>query len=341
MWHSDMGIDMERIKLGHGAGGELMQRLIKEIVSSIDLKKTRKGTGLDKLEDSGIIDLGDKRIALTTDSYTVSPIFFPGGDIGKLAIYGTVNDLAVMGAQPLALTLSYVIEEGFPLKDLQKITKSVNKASKAVGVPIISGDSKVVEHGKLDKIIINTAGVGTVNHLVTNYGAKPGDKIIVSGSVGDHGLALLAKRFGFDTNLTSDCCSVWSIVKNALSIGGITAMKDPTRGGLVACLNELAQKSNVAFFVREENIPVKEEATNIGEVLGIDPLQTACEGRVVICVNSDYVEDVLKIIKKINSDASIIGEVRKEPKGKVVLETVVGGRRFLEAAIGELYPRIC
>lgn len=332
---------MEKIKLAHGAGGELMQKLIKEITSMIELKKTLKGRGLDKLEDSGIINLGNKKIALTTDSYTVNPIFFPGGDIGKLAVCGTVNDLAMMGAEPLALTLSYVIEEGFPLSDLEKITKSVNKNSKAIGVPIITGDLKVVEHGKLDKIIINTAGVGVVNHLVTNYGAKSGDRIMVSGSVGDHGIALLARRFDFDTELISDCSCVWNMVKKILSIGGVTAMKDPTRGGLAACLNELAQKSGVAFFVREEDIPVKEGAKSIGESLGIDPFQTACEGRVVMCVRAERAEEVLKIAKKFDKDASVIGEAKKQPKGKVILETVVGGRRFLESPIGELYPRIC
>lgn len=336
-----MVVGMEKIELGHGAGGELMQRLIKEIVTSLDLKKTQKGSGLDKLEDSGIIDLGDRRIALTTDSYTVSPIFFPGGDIGKLAVCGTVNDLAVMGAEPLALSLSYVVEEGFPFGDLKKITESVNEASKGIGVPIITGDLKVVERGKLDKIIINTAGVGIVNHLITNYGATPGDKVIVSGSVGDHGLSLLAKRFDLVTDLTSDCCPVWNIVKNVLDIGGVTAMKDPTRGGLATCLNELAQKSNVAFFGREKDIPVKEEARSLGEILGVDPLQTACEGRVVICVNPEHVDDVLKTVKKIDGNASIVGDVREEPRGRVILETVVGGRRFLEAATGELYPRIC
>jgi hydrogenase expression/formation protein HypE len=329
---------MKRIILGHGAGGELMQKLVKQIISRIDLKKTLEGSGLDKLEDSAIVNLGDKKIAFTTDSYTVNPIFFPGGDIGKLAVFGTINDLAVMGAKPLALTLSYIIEEGFPLKNLEKITCSVNEASKKVKVPIISGDTKVVEKGKLDKIIINTSGLGIVNEVITNYGAKPGDKIIVSGSVGDHGLALLAKRFGFETELKSDCAPVWKIVDAMLKVGGVHAMKDPTRGGLAACLNELAQKSKVCFFVNEEKIPVKREAKSIGEILGIDPLQTACEGRIVACVDPSCSEKILKVMGK---KASIIGEVKEQPKGKVILETVVGGRRFLESPIGELYPRIC
>ncbi|MCD4740442.1 hydrogenase expression/formation protein HypE [archaeon] len=332
---------MEKIKLGHGAGGDLMKNLVEEIVSSIDLKKTEKGFGLDRLEDAGIVDLGDKKIALTTDSYTVDPLFFPGGDIGTLAVCGTVNDLAVMGAEPLALTLAYIIEEGFPLNDLKRVTDSVNHSSKAVGVPIITGDSKVIEHGKMDKLIVNTAGIGIVKQLVTNHGANPGDKILVSGSVGDHGLALLAKRFDFDTDMASDCAPIWEIVKRALEIGGISAMKDPTRGGLANCLNELAEKSSRAFFVKEKQVPLKEKARSIGEILGIDPLQTASEGRVVMCVKPERADDILETLKKFDEDASVIGHVEKEPKGKVILETVVGGRRFLEPAIGELYPRIC
>lgn len=329
---------MKRVKLSHGAGGELMQEFIQQIVSRIELKRTLEGSGLDKLEDSGIINLGDKKIAFTTDSYTVNPIFFPGGDIGKLSVFGTVNDLAVMGAKPLALTLSYIIEEGFSFEHLERITSSVNEASKRVKVPIISGDTKVVEKGKVDKIIINTSGVGMVYKLITNYGARPGDKIIVSGPVGNHGLALLAKRFGFETRLKSDCAPVWDIVDAMIKVGGVHAMKDPTRGGLAACLNELAQKSRVCFLVNEEKIPVEREARSIGEILGIDPLQTACEGRIVACVDASHSKSILEVM---GTGASIIGEVKSRPKGRVILQTIVGGKRFLEAPVGELHPRIC
>lgn len=336
-----MVIRMERITISHGSGGELMEELIKKIVSKIFLKKTQKGRGLDKLEDSGIISLGRFKLAFTTDSYTVSPIFFPGGDIGKLAICGTINDLAVMGAFPIAFSLSCIIEEGFKFSDLEKIIDSVNKECEKIGIPIVTGDTKVVERGAIDKIVINTSGIGIVKRLITNDNAKTGNSIIVSGPIGEHGIALLAKRFGFDTNLKSDCSSILHIVKEAIKVGGIRVMKDPTRGGLAACLNEIAKKSKVCFVIDESKIPIKSESLAIGETLGIDPLQTACEGRVVLVVESDKAKEILKRIKKFNKEAAIIGKVIKNPKGKVILKTIVGGRRFLDSPIGELYPRIC
>jgi hydrogenase expression/formation protein HypE len=245
------------------------------------------------------------------------------------------------GAEPLALSLSYVIEEGFPVSDLKRITKSINRESKKLKVPIVTGDTKVVEKGSLNKIIINTCGIGIVKKPILNDDIKEGDRIIISGSVGEHGISLLAKRFGLKTKLKSDCDSVLKIVREALKIGGITAMKDPTRGGLAACLNEIAKKSGKALYIYESEIPIKKEVLAVSEILGVDPLQTACEGRVVIFAKKDYAEEILERIKKFNKKASIIGEVIKQPKGKVILETVVGGRRFLEAPIGELYPRIC
>ncbi|MCD6591055.1 MAG: hydrogenase expression/formation protein HypE [Candidatus Aenigmarchaeota archaeon] len=332
---------MVKITLNEGAGGEAMQKFIKDLVSRIELKKTPDGSGLDKLEDAGILKIGDTNIALTTDTYTVNPIFFPGGDIGKLAFCGTVNDLAVMGAQPLALSLAFVIEDGMEKKDVERIMDSINEQSKLSGIPIITGDTKVVEKGKVDKIIINTAGIGVVKYDVSNYWAKPGNIMIVSGSVGDHGLSLLAKRFGFESKLESDCTCLWNVIKELIKIDGIYSMKDPTRGGLAACLNEIAKKSNVGIYVREENIPVKAEAKVIGETLGVDPLQTACEGRLVLSVDRYSVDKIMKILKKFNQDTSIIGEVKETPKGKVIIETLSGGKRFLESPIGEAYPRIC
>lgn len=332
---------MEKITVSHGAGGELMHKLIERVTARFLFKRTPKGRGLDKLEDSGIIDFGKFKLAFTTDSYTVNPIFFPGGDIGKLAICGTVNDLAVMGALPIALSFSSVIEEGFDISDLEKIIDSASKECEKIKLPVITGDTKVVEKGKVDKIIINTAGIGIVRKLIPNDGAVSGNKIMVSGSVGEHGTALLAKRFGFDTNLKSDCSSILPIVKEVLKIGGIRAMKDPTRGGLAACLSELAKKSNTCFVIDENKIPIKPEVLAVGETLGIDPLQTACEGRVIMVVEDDKAKKILKKIKKFNKEAAIIGEVTENPKGKVILKTSVGGRRFLESPIGELYPRIC
>ncbi|MCS7135445.1 MAG: AIR synthase related protein, partial [Candidatus Aenigmarchaeota archaeon] len=211
---------MKKVKLEHGAGGELMEEFIKNLSSLIKLKSTKNGRGLDKLEDAGIATIGKIKIALTTDSYTVKPIFFPGGNIGKLAVCGTINDLAVMGAEPIALSVSYILEEGFDVKYLEKITTSISRTSHLIGVPIITGDTKVMEHGKIDNIVINTSGIGVVKKLITNDGARVGDKIIVSGSVGEHGIVLLANRFNFHTSLKSDCACVLDLVREVLKIGG-------------------------------------------------------------------------------------------------------------------------
>ncbi len=330
-----------RVEIAHGSGGERMAELIDRIVSRLSLKSTPGGRGLDVLEDSGIIEAGGVRLALTTDTHTVSPLFFPGGDIGKLSFCGTVNDLAVMGAEPLALSLGLVIEEGFELSELDRIIDSINGESLKHGVPVVAGDTKVMERGKLEGLTINTSGVGLVRELVTDDGARPGDRILVSGTVGDHGMALLARRFGIDADLESDCRCILEEVRALLETGGVRAMKDPTRGGLAAALNELAGKSGTGFHIDEGKIPVREEAMAIEEILGVDPLQTACEGRLVAIVSPERAGDALRALKRFNRDASIIGEVRGEPKGRVVMETVVGGRRFLESAIGELYPRIC
>ncbi|OYT43634.1 MAG: hydrogenase expression/formation protein HypE [Candidatus Aenigmarchaeota archaeon ex4484_56] len=332
---------MEKINLSHGAGGKAMQELINNIISQIELKKTKGGRGLDKLDDSGIINLNNFKFAFTTDSYTINPIFFRGGDIGKLSVCGTINDLAVSGAIPIALSLSFIIEDGFEYKNLYKIIKSINKGSIKNNTPIICGDTKIVEKGKIDKIIINTSGIGRVYKSLGDDKVKTGDKIIVLGSVGDHGISILAERFDIDTKLKSDCSSILNIAKECLKEEGVTNMKDPTRGGLAACLNEIADKSGVGIYIQEEKIPIKNEVKIIGDLLGIDPLQTACEGRAVIFVKPDNADKILKKLKKYNRDASIIGEVRKKPAGKVILETKVGGKRFLESPVGELYPRIC
>jgi len=338
MLHLDM--DKAKISVSHGAGGRMMQELIKEIASIIENKKTRDGRGIDVLEDAGIANINGTKIAFTTDSYTVDPIFFPGGSIGKLAVCGTINDLAVMGAKPLALTLALVLEEGFPMAELKKIVMDINKEVKKANVAIISGDTKVMEKGKIDKIIINTAGIGIVRYDVSDYYARPGDKVIVSGSIGDHGMALLARRFKFETKLKSDCSSIASMALSLLKTGGIRVMKDPTRGGLAACLNEIAEKSKVDMVVYEDKVPIKEEVRSVGEVLGIDPMHTACEGRCVIIAKEEKAEEILNMAKRFDRNASIIGDVVKG-SGKVFIETKIGSKRYLESPIGELYPRIC
>lgn len=328
---------MKKIELSHGAGGKKMQDLIKKITSKLDLKKVKGGRGLDELEDSSLFD----NLAFTTDSHTISPLFFPGGDIGKLSVYGTVNDLAVMGADPIALSLSYVIEEGFSIKKLLKITESVNEASKKVGIPIVTGDLKVVEKGELDKLIVNTTGIGKVKEPIKNDGAEVGDKILVSGPIGDHGAALMAKRFDYETDLKSDCGSILPTIKKAIGAGEVHAAKDPTRGGLSACLNELASKNELGFYIDKNKIPVRRETESISESIGISPLQTACEGRMVLLVRNSDVNEILKAIKEVNNRVSIIGEVKEGPKGKVIMKTEIGAEKVLKNPIGEQFPRIC
>ncbi len=332
------------ISISHGSGGGMMEDLIEQvIVNSFPLKASKGGRGTDKLEDAGIVDIGDIKLAFTTDGCTVDPPFYPGGDIGQLAVGATINDLAMMGAKPLAMTLAYVIEEGTPIKFVERISKSVGKISKETGVPIITGDTKVMEKGKMDKVTINTAGIGLVQELVSDYGAKPGDFILVSGTMGDHGLALIAKRFGFETKLKSDTYPLWGMVSNLLKIGGIHAMKDPTRGGFAANINELARKSEVCFYVYENKIPLKKEARALSRVLGVDPLQTASEGKIIMAAAPDKAQELLTAMRKhpYGREAAIIGIVKKSPKKHVVLETLAGGKRRLESPIGEIYPRIC
>ena len=309
-----------------------MGELITEIRKRLELKGKWEG----QLDDGAYLNAGDSFLVMTTDSYTQSPHFFPGGDIGKLAITGTVNDLAVMGANAIALSLSLVVEEGFPAIDLEKIINSVNDVSRKLNVPIVTGDTKVMPKKELQGIIINTTGIGTTKKIIRNNNLSVGDKIIVSGTIGDHGAAVLASRFDYKTDIISDCAPVVGII-NELS-GMIKSAKDPTRGGLAACLNELADKSDVRIVVDEEKIPIRKETVAITSVLGIDPLTLACEGRVVIAVSANAESQVLSILKTKNPDAETIGEVVKGEK--VILKTKMG-ERFLDNPRGIGVPRIC
>lgn len=322
----------EKITLNHGAGGALMGELIKKIRTSLEIKGNWEG----QLDDGAYLNAGDSFLVMTTDSYTQKPWFFPGGDIGKLAITGTVNDLAVMGANAIALSLAIVVEEGFSAIDLEKIINSINNVSRKLNVPIVTGDTKVMPKKDLNGIIINTTGIGTTKKIIRNNNLSVGDKIIVSGTLGDHGAAVLASRFDYKTDLISDCAPVVSII-NELS-GLIKSAKDPTRGGLASCLNELADKSKVQIVVDEQKIPIRKETSAITNVLGIDPLTLACEGRVVIAVSADAENQILSILKKKNPDAETIGEVVKGEK--VILKTKLG-ERFLDNPRGVGVPRIC
>lgn len=351
----------ERITLSHGAGGAIMQKLIsKNILERIGDSDLDKGVevSLQDLDDAGVVD----GIIFTTDSYVVKPIFFPGGDIGSLAISGTINDLSVMGAEPLALSLGFILEEGFLISDLEKILDSIGQVSKDTGVPIITGDTKVMEKGALDKICINTSGIGRRSKFldhnleeVKRYrdfqedwlkdsNLREGDKIIVSGSIGDHGVTILSTRegYGFEAKLESDAYPLNSMISKALEVGGIIAMKDPTRGGLANTLNEWSQKSNVNIEINEESIPIKEPVTAASEMLGIDPLNIANEGKVVMGVVKEKAGEILETLKKTEEgmEAAIIGEVKKGD-GIVILNTLVGGKRIVDMPIGDPVPRIC
>ncbi|MCK4670453.1 MAG: hydrogenase expression/formation protein HypE [Nanoarchaeota archaeon] len=319
------------IRLAEGSGGKEMQDLIK------GFRKILRHTGEweNISNDSATYNLGDYHLVFTTDSFIVDPLFFPGGDIGKIAVCGTINDLAVMGAQPLGLSLSFVLEEGFSKDSLNKIIESMNAISMETGIPIVTGDTKVAEKGKIDKIVINTAGIGLCK-VILNKKLEAGDKIIVSGSIGDHTIALLSKRFDFETNVVSDSKSV-SFEMNAVN-EFIKMAKDPTRGGLAATLNELSEDNKMQFYVYEENIPLKREVKAVEELLGLDFYQFACEGRFICICSSENSGHVLETLRKFNPDANIIGEVRAG--SGVVIKTRLG-ERILHNPTGNIIPRIC
>ena len=332
----------EKILLAHGSGGRLGHELVeKGFLPAFD------NPLLSKLDDSAIFE-AEGRMAFTTDSYTVTPIFFPGGDIGKLAICGTVNDLAMSGAVPSYLSLSFIIEEGFPLSDLGKIVNSIKEATNEAEVKVVTGDTKVVNKGNVDKLFINTAGVGVVPQGVNISGsnAKPGDKLILSGPLGHHGIAVMAVREGlkFATQVKSDCAPLNKLVAEMLEVSSeIHCLRDPTRGGLATTLNEFATQSGMGILIYEDMIPVMDEVRAACEMLGFDPLHIANEGRLVAVVAPDDAEKVLNKMRqnKYGTEAAIIGEVGEEHQGKVVMKTRLGTSRIVDMLVGELLPRIC
>jgi len=335
----------ERISLAHGAGGAAMMKLIADVVLKELSLKRAGAVGLDELDDGATIDLGDQTLVLTTDSHTVKPLFFPGGDIGRLAIAGTVNDLAVMGARPLAMACAVVLEEGFAIEDLRRICRSINETALEVKVPLITGDTKVMERGALDGAVVTTTGVGAAKKVITDSGLKPGNKLIITGTIGDHGMAILAHREGIEleSDLRSDVAPIWETTEAALKAGGVTAMKDPTRGGVAAALNEMASKVGVGVLLKEADLPIAPAVRAVGEMLGIDPLQITNEGKAIIAVDAGSCEEVLDAVRetRYGKDACMIGEVIGDHPGEVLLETVVGGRRLIESPVGDPAPRIC
>lgn len=334
---------VKMITLDEGSGGKAMYELIKKIRTELNrtrIKSKFKSDWKNTDDDGATLNLSNlnfKNIVFTTDSYTVSPIFFPGGDIGKLSLCGTLNDLSVMNAVPVGMSLSLIIEEGFEKENLMKIISSIGKISSETKIPVVTGDTKVVEKGKIDKIMINTAGIGITKRVISNSGLKVGDKIIVSGGIGEHGIALLSKRFDYRTNLISDCAPIFEQVRKISEY--VTAMKDPTRGGIAASLNEMAEKSKVRIVLDEDKIPVKREVKAVCELLGLNVYEIASEGRFVCGVKAEYAEKCLKILKKFNDGASMMGEV-VEGKG-VIMKNAIGGTRILDVPSGKLVPRIC
>ncbi|MHA1271606.1 MAG: hydrogenase expression/formation protein HypE [Candidatus Helarchaeota archaeon] len=341
-------MEYDKIELAHGAGGSLTQKLIDEIILPTYTKKVIKdGIGLDDLDDGASIPLDDYEVIVTTDAHTVSPIFFPGGNLGKLAVCGTINDIAVMGAKPVAITSAIIIEEGFLMDNFKKILRSMNEILVEADVALIAGDTKVMPKNTLDGMIISTTGIGVAKKgkVIKDSGLKSGNKIIINGSIGDHGIALFSKREGldFETELISDCAPLHKTIEEAMKPGGITAMKDPTRGGVAGLLNEFAKKSKVSIWIDEDKLPIKNAVKAACDMLGFDPLSIACEGKVVIGVENNLAEKTLELIRKTKygKDAEIIGEVRQERPGYVILNTSIGGKRIIETPRSEPIPRVC
>ncbi len=333
----------DKILLAHGSGGKLSHDLILKLFLPIFLNPF-----LEPLDDSAEIPIEKERLAFTTDSYVVNPLFFPGGDIGRLAVCGTINDLSMKGADPSYLSLSLIIEEGVPIETLRKIISSIHLTAEEAGVKIVTGDTKVVEHGAVDQLFINTAGIGWIKeglHL-SGKNARPGDTILLSGYIGDHEIAILSQRegFQFQEDLVSDCAPLNDLVQRMLKVSPtIRCMRDPTRGGLATALNEIAIASNVGVVIEEERIPIRESVRGICELLGLDPLYLANEGKLIAICPVEESERLLEVMKKhsLGKNTEIIGKVVEEHPKKVVLRTLIGGYRILDMLTGGQYPRIC
>jgi len=333
-----------KIMLGHGSGGKLMHSLIEDIFI-----KHFSNSILKEQTDSAILQVGSSEIAFTTDSFVIDPLFFPGGNIGKLAVCGTVNDLAVSGAEPLYLSVSFIIEEGFPINDLEIIVESLAAEAKKAGVLIVTGDTKVVNKGKCDKLFINTAGIGRItkkDSLVSKgLDIRAGDVIILNGTIGDHGMAVMNAResFNFKTNVESDCASLNHMIREVLDQSEVKFMRDPTRGGVATVLNELVSKTKLGIEIEESSLPINPGVKAMCELLGFDPLHIANEGKVLIVAGEKEGLEILEILKKneLGKKSTIIGRVVSDHPGKVVLKNETGGRRIIDSLSGDQLPRIC
>jgi hydrogenase expression/formation protein HypE len=334
----------DKILLGHGSGGRMMHTLISDL-----FMRHFENEILSEQTDSAILSLDSKEIAFTTDSFVIDPIFFPGGNIGKLAVCGTVNDLAVSGANPLYLSVSFILEEGFSLNDLEVIVESLAAEAKKAGVKIVTGDTKVVNKGKCDKIFINTSGIGQIRKEDRDVSKAlqiiPGDVIIVNGTIGDHGMAIMNAResFNFKANIESDCASLNHLIREILDAVPVKFMRDPTRGGIATVLNELVEKIQLGIEIEESALPVKSGVKAMCELLGFDPLHIANEGKVIIVAAEKDAMRILDILRnnEFGKESVIIGRIVNDHSGKVVLKNETGGRRIVDSLSGDQLPRIC
>ncbi len=336
---------MKQILLAHGSGGRMTHALIRDL-----FLKHFENPALAPLEDAARIEIGSAAaIAFTTDSFVVSPVVFPGGDLGKLAVCGTVNDLAVSGARPIALSAGFLIEEGLDYELLERIVESMRRTCEDVGVPIVTGDTKVVERGSLDRIFVNTAGIGVLEPPLPSGAetVRAGDRVIISGPLGDHGMAVMAARndLRFEAPIESDCAPLWTLIRSMLAAEpqGIRWMRDPTRGGFGTVCNELVVGRDFGIELEEDLIPFRPEVRALSEILGLDPLHIACEGRVAAVVAASASERVLAAMRNhpLGKESAIVGTVVDAQPGRVVMRTHVGGRRIIEGPSGEQLPRIC
>lgn len=339
----------KQIVLGHGSGGKLTADLIDKI-----FLPAFRNPVLDKLDDQAVLTINGARLAFTTDSFVVTPIFFPGGDIGRLAVHGTVNDLAMSGARPLYLSAAFILEEGLAVDDLRRVVESMRAAAQQAGVQFVTGDTKVVNRGKGDQIFITTTGIGVIDDgvQISADRARPGDVIILSGYLGDHGMAIMSQRenLEFEGAIESDCASLNHLVATMLATPSgsssrdfIHCLRDPTRGGAATTLNEIARHARVGMIVREQRIPVRESVKGACEILGLDPLYVANEGKLIAVVAPEMAETVLRQMQQheLGRDAAIVGEVVADHPGMVLMKTGIGGTRVLDVMFGEQLPRIC
>jgi len=340
------GFDLKdgRVDLSHGSGGRAMSRLIDAL-----FRRAFDNKLLDQGNDQAVFDVGGGRMVMATDGFVVSPLFFPGGDIGSLAVHGTINDIAMAGARPLYLSAGFILEEGLPLADLKRIVDSMAGAARDAGVPVVTGDTKVVEKGKADGLFITTTGVGTVPDGLELSGdkARPGDAILLSGTIGDHGVAVMSKRenLTFETEIVSDSAALHGLVADMVAAAGdaIRCLRDPTRGGLAATLNELAAQSGVGMRIEETALPLRGQVAAACELLGLDPLFVANEGKLIAIAAPDRAQHLLAAMRAhpLGVDAAVIGEVIEDSRNLVRMETAFGGERLIDWLSGEQLPRIC